>query len=296
MHIHKIEKNKHKDFLLQNRIDPITGDLIVENDEVVFCASCKSVFLVDTWLYLNGNHCEQSETLEKFPSSSVIHLKVEETILFYQSLPNFPKTQSEIPAQAKKKPWNKTRNKISSIQGFFRHPSVRIIEIIAWITGIILFFAYQSPFVMVAFLLTFLLKTTEIVHNWYFGNQSTSVHKLFKSNTFYITNKSICFSEAYGMNIYSLPKEKIDKIDFDERGYLDFAYCTIYYEEKELQFSLPPNIFQNLVPFINALKLSTGSINLPVHIKSRSKKMTSYVQRLIVEGNTNFKLKQMEIE
>jgi hypothetical protein len=44
MHIHKIHKQKHVDFLNQNRKDPITGDLIVAGDEIVFCGECKSVF------------------------------------------------------------------------------------------------------------------------------------------------------------------------------------------------------------------------------------------------------------
>ncbi len=50
MHIHKINSTsqEHQNFLAQNRKDPITGDSISEGDEVVFCASCKSVFLKDT--------------------------------------------------------------------------------------------------------------------------------------------------------------------------------------------------------------------------------------------------------
>jgi len=296
MHIHKIDSPKHEDFLLQNRIDPITGDLIVENDEVVFCASCKSVFLSDTWLYLNGNHCEQSETLKEFPSSSVIHLKAEETILFYQTLSNSTTSSSKIPKETKKKPWSKKQNKISSFQNFFHHPLVTFTKVLAWIIGIVLFFAYQSPIVIFAFLLTFILKINEILHNWYFGNQSDSVYKLFKSNTFYITTKSICFSEAYGMNIYNLPIENIKKIHFNEWG--DFVSCIIYYQnkdkDKKLYFTLPKESSQNLISFIDSLKLASNSIQLPIHIKSRSANLSSHIQRLIVEGNSNFKLEQLE--
>jgi hypothetical protein len=48
MHIHKISSNfkEHQNFLAQNRKDPITGNSILENDDVCFCAGCKSVFLI----------------------------------------------------------------------------------------------------------------------------------------------------------------------------------------------------------------------------------------------------------
>ena len=52
MNIHKIQKEKHFQFLQENRQDPITGDLISDGDEIVFCAECKSAFLKDTWEYL----------------------------------------------------------------------------------------------------------------------------------------------------------------------------------------------------------------------------------------------------
>ena len=63
MTIHSLEKEKHKDFLTQNRIDPITGDLLQENDKIVICASYKSAFLVDSWEYMVKKHCNQSDTL-----------------------------------------------------------------------------------------------------------------------------------------------------------------------------------------------------------------------------------------
>ncbi|PIY08083.1 MAG: hypothetical protein COZ18_14160 [Flexibacter sp. CG_4_10_14_3_um_filter_32_15] len=300
MHIHNIEKDKHKDFLSQNRKDPITGDLIVENDEVVFCASCKSVFLVDTWLYLDKKHCEQSKTLETFPSSSAMNLKVEEHILFYQPLPRSPKSQSRIPKYVKEKPWLHKQNEISKIQNFFHHPLVTSLKVMAWTVGIILFFTSQSPLVIIAFLLTFVLQIFEMLHNWYFGKRSTSVYKHFKSNTFYITNKSVGFSESYGTNYYTLPLENINKIDVNEWGNMEFISCSIYYnmkgKERKLHFSFPQEIFQNLTSFVDSLKLATGSAQFPIHIKSKSRSMSSHIQRLISEGNTNFKLEQLEIE
>ncbi|WP_338790888.1 hypothetical protein [Bernardetia sp. MNP-M8] len=75
MIIHTLEKEKHSDFLEQNRIDPITGDILQEGDEIVICASCKSAFLVDSWEYMNDKHCEQSLTLKEVPISEVVRIE-----------------------------------------------------------------------------------------------------------------------------------------------------------------------------------------------------------------------------
>ncbi|WP_338814309.1 hypothetical protein V9L05_02870 [Bernardetia sp. Wsw4-3y2] len=82
MHIHKIDAVLHSDFLKENRQDPITGDLIEEGDEVVFCASCKSAFLKDTWLYLDKKHCDQNKTIKKptFGQNLVLAKAKQETV------------------------------------------------------------------------------------------------------------------------------------------------------------------------------------------------------------------------
>lgn len=68
-HTHKLSTQNHFDFLNQDRKDPITGDLIKENDEVVICSSCKSAFLKESWEYLGNTHCEQNGTLEIIPKN-----------------------------------------------------------------------------------------------------------------------------------------------------------------------------------------------------------------------------------
>lgn len=57
-------------FLAEKRKDPLTGERFQENDEIVFCASCKSAFLKDSWEYMGGEHCGQLETLAVFPDLS----------------------------------------------------------------------------------------------------------------------------------------------------------------------------------------------------------------------------------
>jgi len=74
MNIHIVEQEKHKDFLNQERIDPITGDILQEGDQIVICASCKSAFLVDSWLYMDGKHCNQTYTLREIPIQEVVKI------------------------------------------------------------------------------------------------------------------------------------------------------------------------------------------------------------------------------
>ncbi len=73
IHIHKLSTQDYFDFLNQERKDPITGDLIKENDKIVICASCKSAFLRESWIYINKRHCSQSKTLSNI-------LKIVETL------------------------------------------------------------------------------------------------------------------------------------------------------------------------------------------------------------------------
>ncbi|WP_291723438.1 hypothetical protein [Bernardetia sp.] len=75
MTIHTLEKEKHSDFLSQNRIDPITGDILQEGDSVVICASCKSAFLADSWEYMGRRHCEQNITLQEVPTNEAVRIE-----------------------------------------------------------------------------------------------------------------------------------------------------------------------------------------------------------------------------
>ncbi|WP_291727557.1 DUF308 domain-containing protein [Bernardetia sp.] len=77
MTIHTLEKEKHSDFLTQNRIDPITGDVLQEGDRVVICASCKSAFLADSWEYMGRRHCNQTYTLSEIPKQEIVKMDKE---------------------------------------------------------------------------------------------------------------------------------------------------------------------------------------------------------------------------
>ena len=90
MTIHTLEKDKHQAFLEQERIDPITGDILQEVDHVVICASCKSAFLADSWLYMDSKHCNQTHTLREIPKQEAVKIDREsrnerlDKLAFYQ--------------------------------------------------------------------------------------------------------------------------------------------------------------------------------------------------------------------
>lgn len=58
---------KTEAFLRQDRRDGVTGEPFFKGEEVVFCAVCKSAFHPESWEYMGGMHCGQSETLKSFP-------------------------------------------------------------------------------------------------------------------------------------------------------------------------------------------------------------------------------------
>ncbi|MEM6298782.1 MAG: hypothetical protein AAF740_08860 [Bacteroidota bacterium] len=96
MHAHRIDTEKHASFLSEERHDPITGEKIIAGDEVVFCAACKSAFLMDSWTYLEGKHCGQKLTLSAFPSQKQITVQADSElgVLLYPNRQNDEESES----------------------------------------------------------------------------------------------------------------------------------------------------------------------------------------------------------
>ncbi len=67
-------------FIKENRQDPVTGDGFCLGDEIVFCASCKSAFLKESWEYMDSKHCGQTATLNRFPTT--FKLKLSKPIVY----------------------------------------------------------------------------------------------------------------------------------------------------------------------------------------------------------------------
>ncbi len=72
---HQLTKQNHQDFLLQQRVDPITGEHIEAGHKIVICSVCKSAFFEESWEYLGGKHCHQNKTLSKIPLAQTLWLK-----------------------------------------------------------------------------------------------------------------------------------------------------------------------------------------------------------------------------
>ena len=68
IHIHTIDRIRHREFLNERRKDPFTKKELKVGDRIVFCAGCKSAFLLDSWKGMGNKHCKQTETLAEFPS------------------------------------------------------------------------------------------------------------------------------------------------------------------------------------------------------------------------------------
>lgn len=58
-----VEAKKHRVFLRQQRVDPVTKEPVNPGDRVVICARCGSAFLERSWLTIGARHCGQVRTL-----------------------------------------------------------------------------------------------------------------------------------------------------------------------------------------------------------------------------------------
>lgn len=300
MNIHKIDStlNEHQNFLSQNRKDPITGDSILENDEVVFCAGCKSVFLKDTWEYLGKRHCEQNETLAKFPIQKEIKLKVENHILFYTALPKSGKSQVSIPNQAKRTPWVQTSQKISPYQHILHHPFMKIGKVISFVFYIMIFGLINRGFSTAIFFLPFAFQGITFLHDWYYGQKTKSTYQYFRNNTFYITKKSVGFSTKYGFEEFVLPVQEIEGITFYEKDSIfSSSYCKIYYKRnganKSMKFNIDSGIFQSGNILFSALNALSKNKNIPIEIESNKENTLYHVQKMVADGNSNIRISNL---
>ncbi|WP_375560384.1 hypothetical protein ACE193_22215 [Bernardetia sp. OM2101] len=297
MHTHKIDSTleTHQNFLAQNRKDPITGDAILEGDEVVFCAGCKSVFFKDTWEYLGKQHCEQYETLAKFPVQKTIRLKVEDSILFYTSLPKSGKSQTRIPNKAKETPWIQTSQEVSPYQHIFHNPLMKAGQYIFLAIYMFMVFSMKTVLYPLFFIIPLIFQGSIWLHDWYYGGKLESTYQHFANNTFYITKKSIGFATKYGIEEFVLPAQDIEGIVFHEKNNL-FAdsYCKIHYKRNEIsqtiKFKIDSGIFQNGTILFSALNALSTNHNTPIYIESKKENTLYHVQKVIANGNSNIRI------
>ncbi len=75
LHIHELDPERDREFLEEEREDPVTGEYLQPGDRVVICAGCQSAFLEESWGYLGGQHCQQAATLPAIPVSKALNIQ-----------------------------------------------------------------------------------------------------------------------------------------------------------------------------------------------------------------------------
>ena len=238
MNIHKINStfSEHQNFLTQNRKDPITGDSILDGDEVVFCAGCKSVFLKDTWEYLGKQHCEQTETLIEFPTSSkAIHLKTKAELLFYTYLPSESGFTDSLPT-INRGIWRYTGRKLSSNHELFNDLLPIFIPLLGG--GALAFSIANEQLALIIIIIPILFL---FWLRYYLNNENrkklNTFHKIFKNNVFYISDKNIGLSTSDGIEEYILEFSSIKSLSFSffqsDAFSSKIGYCTITDKENK---------------------------------------------------------------
>jgi hypothetical protein len=275
MHLHKINSTsqEYQNFLAQNRKDPITGDSISEGDEVVFCASCKSVFLKDTWEYLGNRHCEQSETLIEFPLYKSVHLKSQPKILFHSILPYTNGWIDSIP-NLNKSTWKHKGRKLSSYDDL---PYILILIGFA-IAGYFCVITQSFLPAIISILFTFMVLGSRHWHNTTESNKIQTFHKNFTSNTFYITDRTVGFSSEFGMEEWFLEVAMINSISFEFKkvvainGTFYFYKCCIKDKTgEEAKFGIRNYLKpETAKSFLNSLHYLSENFDIDVEIETNS--------------------------
>ncbi|WP_338791309.1 hypothetical protein [Bernardetia sp. MNP-M8] len=301
MHIHKINSNsqEHRSFLSQNRKDPITGDSILESDEVVFCAGCKSVFLCDTWEYLGKRHCGQSGTLIDFPLQQAIHIKLDNEILFYKSLLTNGESLFNIPSKAKKKPWLYEENFLSAYDKFQEsNINTGLFIFLVSLVSLALYFFTSNFFIFLSILvILLLLLIVGRIHDSYYIKKVNLKYKKFYSNTFYISKKTVGFVTKYGEKQYTLPVRYIEKVVFRHTGHkAKNKYFKIYYKVEGVEKTehvtcyLSDDTFEDPFSLFDSIRFLSQNKDIQVKIESIEEDTINHLKKLNQKWSTNFSI------
>ncbi|WP_161626168.1 hypothetical protein [Hugenholtzia roseola] len=299
MHTHLIETEKHSDFLAQNRQDPITGDSIKAGDKVVFCAACKSVFLVETWQYLGEQHCGQSQTLEAIPIRRNLNIKSDKFDLRTYKLAltanvNTLDTRNwiegDLPIEYKN----------------FTNVSTKEI-VVVFIISLFVFFGIMFIFTIFNFILLFILIVASIYLFIFFNNttkkltrtdkkietlfdffiKDNSILIIKESTMFYILNSAI--SEIYISGDDQYEDEGFSTGHFhvlitEKSGVESYFTITLNYESAKLFFNEFAVWSRNVEVYIKRYGLPTYGF------KKRISYLMSHINYLINYREAKFKI------
>ena len=294
MHTHKINPNlkEHQDFLAQNRKDPITGDTISAGDEVVFCAGCKSVFLKDTWEYLGGQHCEQSNTLSELPSSSIINFAKKESIFYYSFLPKKgDENKSHIPSKVKhSEEWEYREGELANYDYvFYNTPLYYILMTFSVGMGVIFSFTNSTPFpffISVAALFAIIFLGGQELKS--VGKELNNIYSDFKDNVFYISRDGIGFSSSYGIKEYILNNCDIQSVYFHfSKAFFGSNYCVIYTKnDQRVKFDIQAITLEEGYRLLDALKTLNTNEKIDIKVKIVKDNLTyNTLERHVIEKN-----------
>lgn len=294
MHIHKISSNfkEHKVFLEQNRKDPITGDTILQGDRVVFCAICKSVFLSDTWEYLEKQHCEQTETLIEFPEkSSKTNFTFKEKTIFYVFLPKKKNSINFFASKINRNMWQEKQGEMAQ-QNYilYRKPLLYILLPSIFLIGLSFCFFIGNPFPFVVALLFSLLIffISEIEHHLR-GTNLKTIHKKFLEDTFYMYKGGVGFSRKFGTQEFFLPSANIHSLMI--HFYPSDIFIIEDIEGGKIQFPTSYLLIQNKEKTLKVLNTLSKNCTISLYIKKDNHSNFFYhLERIVREKNYNIKI------
>ncbi len=305
MNTYILHADLHKELLAQNRIDPITGDAIQEGDEVVFCASCKSIFLKDTWEYLGKKHCNQNQTLKIFPSISK-NLKLSSDIyILYRQTTNLNKTEFEV--SSKMKEWTYSEKNIGKWHRYFYGEREIVTQVFVTLLSLLIFlglnlilknvflFYFSLLCVLTTFPILRYIKIQEYIKTLKDDYQSMT------EQSFLIKANGIAVCSPYGIKEVFLHSKKIKAIILSDLGTFSKSEVIFEYDKhqynhtKQLRIPLKNNSNKNnFFDFLKALARLSWELDFPITLYIKDEKKIEQANKLIEDMQAKFTIESRE--
>ncbi|WP_291724006.1 hypothetical protein [Bernardetia sp.] len=299
MNSYILEAKEHKTLLAQNRIDPITGDLIKEGDEVVFCAGCKSIFLKDTWEYLGQKHCNQTATLNCIPVSSA-KLKLGNDILYIHPIKNISTIELEIVSLMEY--WIYSEKDTGKYHDYFFGDKADKFKIFVYVFFFILsqviYYNTQNGFLfLISIACTFasypFLKF--LIYKKY-RKTLKDKYRNITEQSFLVKNNGISVCSEYGITEVFLPSKKLKAVTLSNLGFFSKSEIIFEYdEERKLTIPIKKIIDEgNFFPFLKALARFSQGLDFPITLFIDDKEKIEQANRLITETKAKFTIESRE--
>lgn len=268
MNTYKVNAASHSDFLNEKRQDPITGDLIVEGDEIVFCQECKSAFLKSSWEYLNEKHCNQNRTLAIFPIKKTLNLKSKRQ--YFKAYLHSISDWKQFDTQLKTLPWvlssldmkeyEKEQKDISYTSVIFL-----IFTLIVFLISIIVN-SYYYFFALVG-IIPLVLVIKKAVNSFF--NKKLSKNKANNKPAISIEKDQIIIFMPYKEQKVTLAKYKIEEIELipkESNNYklrVSYKGGTMFFSMNLTQNSLS-TLIETLYDWSNTVKIDLTKVKFAV--------------------------------